>query len=322
MNTYWLRIVTPAVVLMLGGHGHAATSNASTESPAPVEKESASPLHMTAETRAAAGIRVSPPQSVTIAPEVEAYGRVLDPTPYVALVAEEATARAAATASEKEYQRTQKLFAAGGNASAQALEAAEAAAVRDRAAVESAHLRLLAGWGSALAAHADLATLRETLTRGAALIRIDLLPGPVAAGELTTAQVSVLGSDARYAVEVLGPAPVADPQVQGASYLALLRDRSLPAGATLRAVLPGPGESKQGIAVPGSAIVFHEGSAWVYVLGENDTFSRRLIAAGETIGQLAVVNAGLSPRDQVAVTGAQQLLSSELQASAEGAEER
>ena len=45
-----------------------------------------------------------------------AFGRVLDATPLVTLVAELATARAASAASEKEMERAKKLFAAGGNA--------------------------------------------------------------------------------------------------------------------------------------------------------------------------------------------------------------
>lgn len=277
------------------------------------EAAASNPLQMVAAKRAAAGITVAAPKSITLAPEVQAFGRVLDPTPYVALVAEEATARASLAASEKELERAQKLYASGGNASAQAVETAQAAALRDRAAVESAQVRLLAGWGPTLAQHADLAAIREVLVKGAALIRIDLLPGVTPAASFKTAQVSPLGSNETYDVAVVGPAPVADPQVQGASYLALLHGHSLPAGASLQVRLPGPGTAAPALVVPHDAIVYHEGSAWLFVLGEHDTFERKLVTVGRAVDDGIVVGKGIEADDQVAVTGAQQLLSAQLE---------
>jgi hypothetical protein len=268
-------------------------------------------LHLSPTQQAAAGITLASPRSLSLAPEVDAFGRVLDPTPYVALVAEEATAKAALMASEKELERVQKLFAAGGNASAQAVEAAEAAAVRDRAAVASAQVRLLAGWGSTLAEHADLSSLRELLAKGAALIRIDLLPGSAAAGAPRVARVTPLGASDSFEVEVLGPAPVADPQVQGASFLALLREHSLPSGASLQVSLQGRSEPVSVQIVPRDAVVFHQGSAWVYVL-EKENFERRRVDLGRTVNDQVVIEHGVTSSDRVAVTGAQQLLSAEL----------
>lgn len=292
----------------------AADAEAAADKPGkPAEAEN--PLHLDAVKRATAGITVAAPRQVRLTPEIEAYGRVLDPTPYVALVAEEATARAALSASEKELDRVKKLFAAGGNASAQAVETAEAAAVRDRAALMSAHVRLLAGWGRVLAEHADIQVLQQTLAEGAALIRIDLLPGSTAAENPTTARVALLGSkDEALSVDILGPAPVADPQVQGPSFLALLRGHSLPAGASLRVTLAAPGQPADVLVVPRAAVVYHEGSAWVYVLGEKDLFQRRLVTLGRAVDEAIVVEQGVAAGDQVATAGAQQLLSAELQA--------
>jgi hypothetical protein len=284
--------------------------------PAEVAKEN--PLHVPAAKRTALGITLTAPSKISITPEVEAFGRVLDPTPYVALVAEEATAAAALAASEKELARVQKLFAAGGNASAQAVETAEAAAARDRAAVASARIRLLATWGPKLAEDTDLDRWRDVLVKGAALIRLDLLPGITPTETLKTARVSVVGSEESFDAEILSPAPVADPQVQGASFLALVREHSLPAGASLRAMLSGRGESTEGLTIPRAAVVYHQGSPWVYVLGEEDNFERKIVSLGQSIRDSVVITNGVTADEQVVTTGAQQLLSAELQAGDSG----
>jgi hypothetical protein len=313
----WISIALAAFAIAGATIVVAAEEPAKTETGA--AKPASNPLHLTAEQRDRAGIKLARPEAQTLAPEVEAYGRVLDPTPYAALVAEAATARAALTASEKELERVQKLFAAGGNASAQSVEAAEAAAARDRAAWASADIRLVAGWGSKLA-RVDLGTLRETLTRGAALVRIDLLPGVTAAAAPERARIALLGAEEQYDVEVLGPAPVADAQVQGLSFLAWLRGHSLPAGAALRVTLPGSGEAAPALLVPRTAIVYHEGSAWLYVLGRDDTFSRERVTLGRSVGDRIVVASGVEADAQVAISGGQQLLSAELQAGGAGEE--
>lgn len=306
-------VVTAAMLLTLPGAGRLCAADEATPDAAPATNAADSPLHLTPDERQRAGITLARPESRTLSPEVSAFGRVLDPTPYVALVAEVATAKAAATASEKELARAQKLFAAGGNASAQSVETARAAATRDRAAVASAEIRLLAGWGPKLAA-VSLEQLHDTLAHGAALLRIDLLPGTEATDEPAKVRVALLGSNESYEAEVLGPAPVADAEVQGLSFLAWLRGRSLPAGASLRATLPGRGEPATVLVLPRTAVVYHEGSAWVYVLGEGDMFARRLVTLGRTVGDDVVIEAGVAADASVAITGAQQILSAELQA--------
>lgn len=283
------------------------------------EKPKENPLHIPADKRAAAGIVLAKPAEAELKPEVEAFGRVLDPAPFVALVAEQETTRAALAASEKEVQRVRQLFAAGGNASAQAVETAEAAVGRDRAALASARARLLAGWGPALARTADLAFVTDALEKGRALVRLDVLPGEPPAENPKTARIGLPGSAEYFEAEVFGPAPVADPQIQGASYLAMLRERALPAGAAVRGTLPGIGETQKVLTVPRSAVVYHQGSAWIYVLGEEDTFERKLVTTGRSLGNDVALLGGAEADEQIVTTGAQQLLAAELQAG--GAEE-
>jgi hypothetical protein len=316
------KLITGLIIGALGGAGamwmlrtSPATATEAAESAAKSgESTAANPLQIPATKRVAAGIVVGSPRSMALAPEVEAFGRVLDPTPYVSLAAELATAEASLDASEKELARVRKLFNAGGNASAQAVETADAAAVRDRAAVASARIRLLAGWGQQLTDQADINRLGEILAKGATLLRIDLLPGTMPTESLHSARITLLGGKETFQATVIGPAPVADAQVQGLSFLAVIHGRTLPAGVSLNVTLPGAGEAKPTVLISRSAVVYHEGSAWVYVLGEKDTFQRRRVTLGRPIDDDVVIESGVAADDKVATGGAQQLLSAELEA--------
>jgi hypothetical protein len=131
-------------VLHRTGEAPAAKSDAPA---AAAEKPKENPLKVPPAKRTALGITLAKPTEATIAPEVPAFGRVLDASPLVTLVAELATARAQSTASQKELERAKKLFAAGGNASAQSVETAQVAAARDQAALGAAPARRPARWG-------------------------------------------------------------------------------------------------------------------------------------------------------------------------------
>jgi hypothetical protein len=298
-------------------HALAATASAPGGSEAaakPEEKPKDNPLHLPPAKRTAAGITLAKPTETSLEPVVTTFGRVLDATALVSLAAELETAKAAYAASAKELERVKKLFAANNNASAQSLETAEAAAARDRAAVASARVRLIATWGRKFSDEAPLTQLVEALANGQALIRLDVLPGDVPAAEPKTAQVGFLGSTDQFAAEILGPAPFADPQVQGVSFLALVHDHPLPVGATLRGTLAGKGDAEKALIIPRSAVVYHQGSAWIYVLDEEDTFERKLVTPGRSIGDQVAFTGAVEVSQQVVTTGAQQLLAAELQA--------
>jgi hypothetical protein len=280
--------------------------------PAAKTEEKPNPLRMPAAKRAQAGIVLARPVPTKSAPEVQGYGRVLDATSLASLVSELETARAALAASEKEAERAKKLFAAGGNASAQAVETAQAAVARDRAAATSAQTRLISTWGRDVAQ--NLAPLSDALEHGGNLVRIDLLPGENPAAAVKQARLSPPGSDESFSADVLGAAPVADSQVQGASFLALVHEHSLSVGAALRAAMPGAGEATTDLVIPRSAVVYHQGSAWIFELGEEDTFERKLVTPGRVVGDGIVISTGLEGSEQVVTTGAQQLLAAELQA--------
>ena len=268
----------------------------------------------------ALGLKYAPPESVKLAPEIQGFGRVLDPAPLVALVSEIEAARVAATASEKEFARVQKLHSENANASAQAVETAEAAMQRDRTQLAAAQAHLLVGWGRALTRQADLAALLRALAAGdAALVRIDVLSGEAPAQPPAVARVGPLANEGQlHEVAVLGVAPSADPSAQGTGYLAVWRTDPLPPGTALRAVLPAPGEPKNVLVLPRSAFVRHEGGVFIYAQTAEGGFERRLVTTGPTLATGIVVTDGVAAGDKVVVTGAQQLLATELLGSAGG----
>ena len=104
----------------------------------------------------------------------------------------------------------------------------------------------------------------------------------------------------------------------GTNYFALLREQPLPAGTAVVGFLAQDGPGQKTVTVPRSAIVYHEGSAWVFVLGEKDAFQRRRIEIGQALTESCAVTSGISEKDRIVTVGAQQLLSSELQAATGG----
>ena len=259
-------------------------------------------------------LKVERVASAKMTPELQGYGRVLDPAPLAGLAAELAAAQAAAAASQKEFDRL-KLLNEQENASARALQAAEAAARRDQILVESLRTRLMSGWGAALAERPDLAVLVRSLAAlESALVRIDLPAGQVLNAPPSSARIVAASSGNTSAwAKLLGPAPNADPQMQGQGFLFLMKTSSLRLvpGMAVGGYLQLQREPLDGFTIPDSAVVRHTGRGWVYVQTGADTFARREIALDHRTEAGWFVRAGVAADERVVVQGAQALLSEE-----------
>jgi hypothetical protein len=271
-------------------------------------------LKMDDETQGNAGIKVAHPAAASLPPEIKGYGRVLDPAPLTALLTEMALARAAYPASSNELVRL-KTLAGQGNASARALQSAEAAALHDELTLRSASDRLALSWGQTLAGQPDPSSFIQSLTSlKTVLTRIDLAPGETLAAPPSGARLSTLSGTVIEA-GFLGPAPDIDPQTQGRGYFFLVKDNAsgLLPGQALMGYLKLPGEPLAGLLVPREAVVRAEGAACIYLLNPGgESFTRLHIELDHPTDSGWVVSKGLKPSDYIVVTGAQTLLSEEL----------
>ena len=308
---------------------HAAAPPAAGESPAaapaPADEEAAGPqvsrdtngnvvITMSDEMQGDLGILVKSPAAFQMNPELKGYGRVLDPAPLAALMTELASAVAAYTASSRELTRL-KTLEGQGNASARALQTAEAAAARDLVALQSAKERVALSWGKEVADQKDLPGFVQSLTSmQAALIRIDLPVGETLQSPPAGARIATLSGNSADA-QALGMAPSTDPQMQGQGFIFLLKPNSLrlaPGGAVV-GYLKMPGEPLAGVIVPRDAVVRTEGAGWTYVLNAaGDAFTRIEVPLDHPTEAGWFMAKGLTANNYVVVTGAQQLLSLEL----------
>ena len=297
---------------------------------APAEEDEAGPqlsrdtngnpvISMSDETQGDLGILVKSPAACQMSPELKGYGKVLDPAPLAALATELAMAQATYSASSNELARLQTL-AGQGNASARALQTAEAAAQRERLAVQSVRERVALSWGNAVSDQPDLAALvRSFTTLEAALVRVDLPVGDAMKALPTSARIDTLTGQSAEA-EFLEPAPSVDPQMQGRGFLFLLKPNSLrlTVGESVVGYLKLPGAPLAGVIVPRDAVVRTEGAGWVYVLNSaGEAFTRVQVALDHPTEAGWFVTKGVSASEYVVVAGAQQLLSFELKGKAE-----
>jgi hypothetical protein len=270
-------------------------------------------LQLSKEQQAAAGLVVARPERVEVAAETGAFGRVLDPTPLATLLAEIDAADSTVAASAKEWERLKSL---GDNAAARTLETAEAAMKRDRAAAESAHGRLVAGWGKAFAGRADLISLaRMMLGQEVALARADLPAGERLEGAPVAVRVAPVAGEAWQPAELIGPAPNADPQAQGQAFLILLREHPPAPGTALTVRLNSGGTAGKGFLLPRTAVVQHERAMFVFVQTGDERFERKPVEVGPPQREGVFVKSGINADERIVMTGAQQLLSEEFKAA-------
>lgn len=279
--------------------------------------------------QAAAGIEVEAPKAHRQCQQIQIPVTVIDPLALVDLRArlqsarqELEAARAAAAGSAAEEARTAALFRDDRNASERALQAAQAQARGDaarvlaaQAALDAARASATASWGATIADWLDARQSGELdrLFSGQGVLlraairgedRIKGKPGPLL--------LSQPGSDRTSTAALVSAAPQADPQLSGATYF-YRADASVGLRPGMRAValLPGRGDEREGVLIPGSALVWQAGKPWIYLREGEDVFQRKGIAANEPIGDTWFVT-GIEDDAQVVVRGAQMLLSEEL----------
>jgi len=281
-------------------------------------------------TQAQSGIVVTSLEASSHQEERKGYGTVMDVDDLIALRKDMATAQAEVDkaqahleASRQEYERAQALHADNRISSDKALQAATAAWHTDAANARAAQAarRALEGtarqrWGPVLAtwvfeASPDFDRLSQ---RQEVLLQITIPPDVALASAPPTASIQA-ADGTRSAARLVSPAPRTDPRIQGLSffYLAPARSQGLLPGMNVLAYLP-VGPPVQGVRVPAAAVVWWQGTAWVYVQKDSNHFMRRAIATEMPVPEGWFVSTGLAAGDSIVVRGAQLLLSEEFRA--------
>jgi hypothetical protein len=270
-------------------------------------------LKLDREAQEHAGLKMAILEAAQSKQELKAFGRIVDAATLATAHNEIAMARAQVEASAREAQRLKMLFGQNQNASARALEAAEAMLKRDQLALQAAELRLLTSWGPSIAGRTNLEALISLfVSQEAALARVDVPASEKIEGTPTAARLALLSAqETPMEAELLGSAPAADPQTLGRGFLFLVKARALPANAAVVAWLSMPGEAAQGVIVPRDAIVRHAGEAFIYVQTADEMFARQGVELEHPL-ERGWFTEGLKPGVKVVLTGAQQLLSEEL----------
>jgi hypothetical protein len=271
------------------------------------KSEASAKLSLTASQQEAVGIRIDTPQGFTGAPQILAYGRVLDPVELVTDLGRVDSTRAAATAASADAARQAGLYHDGTQASLKTLQASQAQSVEAGAQAQAAVLAFGQQWGPlARMTEAQRQSLIAAVSRGErVLVRADV-PGRHLGDVGREALVEVDG--VHLSAHVLGVLPRVDVQSQSSGWLLEL-DRSpkgLGPGARAAVRLQAAGE--KGTLVPAAALVYASSGTYVYrrIAGDKaDTFAYESVAVHPLtrVGDAWLVE-GLGRADQIVVQGA------------------
>lgn len=237
--------------------------------------------------------------------------------------AEARRASIATNAARLEARRLALLHADDRIASDKALEAQQAMAATEGAALANARAQsalAAAGarqqWGSVIGGWLvrDAAPLQSLFAGRTVLVQlsgVDLGPLAPRRAEL------VLPDGSRVKLTIVGPAAQADPKFQAAGFYALAPARpGLAPGVSVSVNLPGPTAS--GVAVPDDAIIRSDGRALVYVERRTGVFTPVPITTATRTATGWLATGGLQPGARVVVRGAQLLFSQQQRGAGAG----
>lgn len=269
----------------------------------------ATATELDAASQARLGLRLATLAEGQMPPTTRAVADVLDPAPLAKAIDELEAAQAAELASHAELARTQTLFAAAGNVSRKALEAAQAQATADQARLREARVALRSAWGDDLA---DMAPERrdrllDALVSGhRVLLRAEPLGRPDGTLKVNAATLQ-LPHGADISAQVLGRLPRSTSGL-AAGWLLQADAGPLVPGMVLTTQLHGEGKPLRGVLLPRAAIVRWNGLDWAYVATATTQFERRAVHPQAMTAAGWLVGAPFKPGERVVVQGAEALV--------------
>jgi hypothetical protein len=286
-------------------------------------------VRLAKDSQEASGIAVRTLERARAEAAAEVYGVIVNVQPlidlrarYGAAVFDARSLRAAASNSAAEYQRLKPLFEDDRNVSERAVQVAEAQWKADQAklaaaeqAVAAALDTIRAAWGEVLAGWATdpesaafqaLAQQREVLAQITLPYDLHAQAGKV---PMLLAPVSAPG-EARPA-RFISASPQTDATLPGVTYFYAVSAQGLRVGMRVAGQLKLGGKTREGVIVPGAAVVWHGGKAWAYVKEENDLFVRKEVSTAQELANGWFDAGHFEPGDEIVISGAQLLLSEE-----------
>ncbi|MBS0332617.1 MAG: hypothetical protein JSS35_07605, partial [Proteobacteria bacterium] len=239
-------------------------------------------LAMDASTQARLGVATAAVRTAYHTGAQAAFARGLDPGPLAQLDSDLEAARAAAAASAAEAKRTRAL-AADQTVSKQVAEAAESQARQDALKVKLLRQRVGLEWGPGVGRLSDAARgklIADIVAGRAALVRLDSANGLAAtAGGSATID---LGPGGLVTAKVLGPTRTADPRLQSAGLLAVVRGAGSlrVASGSVAPASVAVGAGTVGVVLPPAGLLRAGGQTFVYVRRDATHFERRAVAGG------------------------------------------
>jgi len=266
-------------------------------------------ITLNAETQERLGLKMTVPVAAQWQPEVKTYGRVIDPATLTAAITDLESARAAAEASGKEYDRLKNLSEE--NISAKNLESARTTTTHDKLAFDSTLAKFTQDWGQSLADGDDREKiLSEVVSGQTALVRIDLPAGETLPSPPVSARIVALTDETKSVQGALCSTTTGvNPQTQSQSFFFLVKDWPCTSGAAVTGYLKISGDPASGTIVPVDAILRYEGKNWIYAQTGDGEFTRREISLDRPAENGWFISGDLTNR--VVVVGAQTILSAE-----------
>ena len=271
-----------------------------------VASATAAATEVDAATQARLGLALAELRAAQAPVELAATADVLDPAALAKAADDIAALQATAEASNAEAQRVQALYAADGNMSRKAVEAARAQAAVDRSKLQQARTQLRVDWGAAIAAldaralHARTEALLDGRT---AWLKAEPLAAPAPAFSASGA----LLQPGELAARVLGPLPRSSSGLAG-GWLLEAPGAGLAPGMTLTARIQGGGAGTAGVLLPRGALVRWNGVTWAYVATDATHFERRAVSALAITANGWIVGAPFKAGEKVVASGAGALI--------------
>lgn len=269
------------------------------------------------------GIRTAALAEISLPPSTAVFGTVLSPAAVVDLIRQTDMARAALEVSQETQDRAEKLFTSGELVPRKDVQAARAQVALDKAALLGLEDRLTLEWGpwfSGKSIEDRDKLIAQFLAGKQSLVRLSVPRAAAAPAKPTGVRLHAFGEKATVLrSQVIVPAQSVDPVFQGLSFIAVLdgEDAPLAVGLSLTGELELEGKSRAGLLVPGEAVVFYLGKAWVYQKSAATDFERVEIPMDSPVAGGWFVKADAEIPREVVISGVQSILSQETLGPAE-----